>query len=82
MMIRVARLLVARQRAVGEDGMFRVVQHHFILRRELQIRINRQAGFHVFMADGRHSLVPVISIHGIFTAPNALAALPVSASWD
>src|ERR1039458_7921765 len=58
MMIRIARLLVTRQRAVGEDGMFRVVQHHFIFWRAHEIRIHREARFHAGIADGCHVLGP------------------------
>ncbi len=52
MMIRVARLAVARQRAVGEDRMLGIVQHQLIFRRAVERRIHRPAGFHVRVADG------------------------------
>ena len=36
MMIRIARLAVAGQRAIGKRRMLRVIEHHLILRRAMQ----------------------------------------------
>ena len=55
-MIRVARLLVARQRTVCKHLMLGVVQHEFVFRRTLQHGINRQAGFHIRVTDRRDVL--------------------------
>ena len=58
MMIRIAWRMITGQRAIGKRRMLSLVEHHFIFRRAVQRRINRQPRLHVGLPDGRGILRP------------------------